>query len=86
MVSSSGQILQWTGSAWTAYPGSAIDIGVGANGSVWVVGTNVVPGGYGIYQWTGSRWAAVSGGAVAIAVGPDGSPWVISSTKQIYAG
>jgi hypothetical protein len=65
-------------------PGFATDIGVGANGSVFVVGTDAVPGGYGIYHWTGSGWAGVAGGAVSIAVGPDGSPWIVNSADRIY--
>ena len=39
--------------------GSATDISVGANGSVWAVGTNPVGGGFGIYHWTGSGWTSV---------------------------
>jgi hypothetical protein len=65
-------------------PGAATDVAAGANGSVWVVGTNPVPGGYGIYRWTGRGWAGVAGGAVTIAVGPDGSPWVINSADHLY--
>jgi hypothetical protein len=37
-------------------PGYAQDIGIGANGAVWVTGTNPVAGGYGIYQWNGRTW------------------------------
>ena len=66
--------------------GAATDIAVGANNSVWVIGTNPVGGGYGIYQRSGSGWAAVTGGAVTIAVAPNGSPWIINSSHQIYAG
>ena len=65
-------------------PGSATDIAVGANGSVWVVGTNPVAGGYGIYHWNGNGWAAVAGGAVTIAVDPAGNPWVTNSAHHIY--
>jgi Tectonin domain len=65
-------------------PGKAVDIGGGADGSVWVVGINPVLGGNGIYRWTGSSWAGFEGGAVRIAVGPDGSPWVANSAKQIF--
>src|SRR5262249_4241297 len=43
-------------------PGAATDIGGGANGSVWVVGPNGVPGGHDIYQWTGRAWTRVLGG------------------------
>src|SRR5438105_2781316 len=34
-------------------PGMATDIGVGADGSVWVIGDNKVAGGFGIYRWNG---------------------------------
>jgi hypothetical protein len=59
---------------------------VGADGSLWVIGTNPVPGGYGLYRWTGTAWAGIPGGAVDITVGPVGRPWVINSSHQIYAG
>jgi beta-N-acetylhexosaminidase len=71
-------------SPWKMAQGSATDIATGADGSVWVIGTNPVAGGYGIYHWTGTGWAEVPGGAVAIAVGPDGSPWVVNSVHRIY--
>jgi hypothetical protein len=43
------------GSPWPFIlrPDFVTDIGVGANGSVFVVGTNPVVGGYGIYRWNG---------------------------------
>jgi hypothetical protein len=71
-------------SPWKLASGSATDIAAGADGSVWVIGTNPVPGGYGIYRWTSTGWAGVSGGAVSIGVGPDGSPWVVNSAHRIY--
>jgi hypothetical protein len=55
-------------------PGSATDIAVGANGAVWVVGTNPTIGGYGIYRWNGDGWTRLPGGAVAIAVDATGNP------------
>jgi hypothetical protein len=64
--------------------GAGTDIGAGANGSVWVVGTNPVVGGYGIYRWTGGGWASVGGGATKIAVDPHGNPWVLNSSHRIY--
>jgi hypothetical protein len=71
-------------SNWSLRPGLATAIGVGANGSVWVVGTNRVGGGFGIWLWTGGGWAEVPGGAVAIAVDPGGKPWVVNSVHSIY--
>jgi hypothetical protein len=73
-----------TPSIFSPRPGAARNIAAGANGAVWVVGTNPVGGGFGIYEWTGSGWAPVAGGAVGIAVGPDGSAWVVNSNHRIY--
>jgi hypothetical protein len=86
VTNSDDHIYRWTGSTWSLYPGLATDIAVGANSSVWVVGTNPVPGGYGIHRWTGRAWEAVPGGAVSITIGTDGEPWVTNSAKQIWAG
>jgi len=69
---------------WHALPGAAHAIGIGADGSVWVIGSNPVMGGYGIFHWTGSRWDAIDGGAVAIAVGPSGRPWVVAEDGSIW--
>jgi hypothetical protein len=57
---------------------------VGANGSVWVIGTDAVGGGFGLWHWTGRGWASTPGGAVAIAVDPHGNPWVVNNRHTIY--
>ncbi len=69
---------------FTHRPGAATDVGVGADGVVWAIGTNAVPGGYGIYRWNGSSWVDQPGGATAIAVDPQGDPWVANSAHRIY--
>ncbi|WP_437293998.1 tectonin domain-containing protein [Sorangium sp. So ce426] len=69
---------------WTQLDGSAFDVGVGAGGSVWVIGINSVPGGYGIYHRTGASWTSIDGGAVRIAVDPSGEPWVVNSGDFIF--
>jgi hypothetical protein len=68
----------------TLRPGSATDVGVGANGSVWTVGTNPVSGGFDLSRWTGTTWTPVPGGAVAIAVDPAGKPWAVNSLHRLY--
>ncbi len=68
----------------TRMPGSANDIGIGANGHVWVVGTNPVPGGYGIHRWSGNGWSSIPGGAVRVAVDPQGVPWVVNDGGTIF--
>jgi len=76
---------------WTTQSGSATDIAVGANGDVWMIGTDRSGNDYGIYKAvfaSGTRnvssWQKVDGGAVRIAVGPDGSPWVVNSSGNVY--
>jgi len=61
------------------------DIGVGPSGAVWVIGTDSVPGGYGIYQSNGAGWTRIEGGAEQISVDPSGKPWVVNSAFKIFA-
>lgn len=69
---------------WQRLPGDASDIGVGADGSVWAIGTDERSGGYGIYKWLGSRWQRVDGGALRIDVDPEGTPWIVNNSHSIY--
>jgi hypothetical protein len=66
VVNDRDDIYRWDGARWIRLPGKAKDIGVGADGSVWIIGTNRVGGGFGIWAWTGTAWQAVPGGAVAV--------------------
>ncbi len=70
--------------AFRLLPGGASDIAVGADGSVWAVGTNPTGVGFGIWHWTGSTWVELHGSAVAIGVDPKGNPWVTNALGQIY--
>jgi hypothetical protein len=75
---------------WKQLPGQARDVGVGANGTAWIIGTSPVGSSgsgvdFGIYRWNGiNNWEGVSGGAVRIAVGPDGMPWIVNAAGQIF--
>lgn len=69
---------------WQRLNGSAYDIGVGANGDVWVIGTDFEPGGFGIYNIGGTSGFSVNGGAIRIDVDPDGNPWIINDEDNIY--
>ena len=86
VVNDAQQIFRWDGFAWQSIPGSARDVGVGADGSTWIIGTNPVPGGYGIYRWNGLDWEAIDGGGggIGIAVASDGNPWVVNDAQQIF--
>lgn len=68
---------------WTQLQGQAVDAGAGGN-ALWVIGTNQVPGGYGLHRWDGKAFVPASGGAVRIDVGPDGKPWVVNNAGQIF--
>lgn len=70
--------------AWTMTDGAARDVGVGADGSVWVIGTNPVPGGYTIWRRVNNAWVNVPGGAERIAVNPQGNAWVVNNTQTIF--
>jgi hypothetical protein len=85
VTNNSGQIYHWNGSTWVHVPGCGEDIGVGFFGSVWVVGCNPVPGGYGVYRWNGTGWTPEPGGAVSIGVDTGGGAWVTNSVGQIYS-
>ncbi len=84
IVNSLHQIFRSNGTGFMLLPGSANDIGVGAHGSAWIVGTNPMPGGFGLWHFTGSTWSPIAGGAVRIAVNPSGNPWIVSSLNQIF--
>ncbi|MES2108265.1 MAG: tectonin domain-containing protein [Bacteroidota bacterium] len=63
------------------------DVAVGANGSIYVIGTDLVSptGGYGIYKVAGNKLNKLPLCAgVRIAVGPDGKPWVVNKSNLIY--
>jgi peptidoglycan hydrolase-like protein with peptidoglycan-binding domain len=66
----------------------AYDIGVGANGSVWIISRTLASGqDYKILKFDGSgHWNEPSdlGGAVRISVGNDGVPWVVNAGGAIY--
>jgi streptogramin lyase len=84
IVNSGHKIFRRSGSKWVAVSGAATGISVGANGSVWAVGTANVSGGHPVIRWTGTTWVTVAGaGAVAIAVDPHGNPWIVNSGHKI---
>jgi len=67
------------GNKWKHIPGTALDIGAGANGSVWHIDVNQH-----IYNWTGRNWRKVNGAAKRIDVGPQGHAWVINRSNIIF--
>ncbi|HEU0141057.1 MAG TPA: hypothetical protein VFQ79_15145 [Bryobacteraceae bacterium] len=64
--------------------GQANDVAVGADGSVWIISTLEVLGGFRVSRWNGSAWMHTNGGAVRIAVDREGSPWVVNDAGKIF--
>ncbi len=80
----SSRLAVTTAPQWQRMPGDASDIGIGANGSIWLLGKDPRPGGFGIYYWDGGNWQRVDGAAVRIDVGPDGVPWTVNDKHQLH--
>ena len=83
-INNLSNIYKWKNNAWHRMPGRATDIGIGANGDVWVIGTDVINSNHGIYKWNGTQWVKYPGAAVRIDVGPNGAPWVVNAAGDIY--
>ncbi|MGH6611085.1 MAG: tectonin domain-containing protein [Burkholderiaceae bacterium] len=83
VINSAGRILRLDAGGWQALPGLARDIGIGANGAVWVIGVTQAPGGFTIHRWNGRDWDLVPGGAVRIDADPQGNPWVVNDQGDV---
>lgn len=70
--------------SWEKLSGLGIDIAIGANSSVFILGVNPEPGGNGVYRWNGSSWTKYGGAGLSIAVAPSGLPWITNSDNYIY--
>jgi hypothetical protein len=84
-VNDAGSIFQRVTGQWQQLPGGAHDVGVGAEGTVWVIGTDATPGGYGIYVYAqNGQWDRIDGGATQVAVTGKGVPWVVNAAGSIF--
>ncbi|PHS79089.1 MAG: hypothetical protein COB59_03760 [Rhodospirillaceae bacterium] len=65
---------------------TATDIGVGQDGTVWVIGTDKANGGFGIYRQNknGKSWAKIPGSATRIDVDDKGNAWIVNSISRIF--
>src|SRR6266851_3154562 len=70
---------------WQQLPGQqATDIGVGADGAVWITGNDSVTGGFGVWEFTGGSWLRVAGSGLRISVNAAGQPVVANSSDKIF--
>jgi hypothetical protein len=70
----------------TVTPGKFTDVGVGADGSVFLVGADQLPGtlGYRVYKYVNNELHKLPDcAAIRIAVSPQGVPWVINYQNQV---
>jgi len=70
--------------AWSKLSGKANDIGVGADGSAWVVSTKKARGGFQIYKLANNKWQNMKGSGLRITVGPKGNAWIATKDHSIY--
>lgn len=88
VVNKSHLIFRYHGTlVWEQLPGTANDIGIGADGSVYIIGTQDVSptGGYNILKWNGSGWDMMPDCAgIRIAVDPNGTPWVVNKSSIVF--
>ncbi|MBT6147591.1 MAG: hypothetical protein HN712_00825 [Gemmatimonadetes bacterium] len=71
---------EWAGIAGNA--GNAVDVGAGADGSVWVIDDHSNQ----IYRYTGSTWEGMGGQANRIDSGPDGDAYVVVVDGGVWYG
>ena len=70
------------GTAWLPAEGVGVDVGIGDDGTVWVVAPQ-----YGAARWTGAGWTAPDTdqpALVRVDVGPDGQPWAVDVTGRLW--
>lgn len=88
VVNNGGQVWRRDGSRWVSMSaaGAANDIGIGANGQVWIVTRTSTAGGFRL-QYLDNRdrgnWTFSDGGGTRISVSPDGQPWLTNNIGQI---
>jgi hypothetical protein len=79
------EIFRFTGRDFQMLSGRALDIAVGAKGTVFCVGMPGQDGNADLFEWDGSRkWNKISGRGLKIAVDQNDWPWVTTASNEIY--
>lgn len=83
VVNSGGNIYNYKNNKWNRKSGKAKDIGVGSEGTVWVIGTNKEGGGYGIFKYNPftNKYTKIPGSGLRIDVDKNGLAWVTNNKK-----
>ena len=67
---------------WEHVEGAAVDVGVGANGAVWVTDAHSNQ----IYRHTGSTWEGMGGNAIRIDSGPENDAYAVAADGNVWYG
>jgi hypothetical protein len=82
VVNKHNQIFRYDGKRFRkTATGKAVDVSIGANGAVMIVGTDRKP-----YFWDGSVWKQLRGNHLAnITVDKNGAPWATTTANVVFA-
>jgi len=83
-VEEGGDIVEFDGVSWQTRPGGALDVGIGSDGAVFVIGTSQRA-----FKWSGSDWTLVPGSEDnrrRVSVGPAGQLGVLDDDDRIFVG
>lgn len=84
IVDGLGNVQRFTGTVWAPVYSGAIDVGVGADGTAWIIAGAAETGGYGVYRGSASTpFTKVTGGAVKVDVDQNGNAWIVNSSGQV---
>jgi WD40 repeat protein len=82
-INRESKVFRWKNNDWQELAGAATDIAVGADGTVFIIGSESK--GHRIYKWDDGAWSDFPGSNYKrVAVGPDGNPFVVSQDHKIY--
>lgn len=88
IVDGRGALLRY-GAGWTQVGTRASDIGVGANGTLWMIGNVAEGANFGIHRGVvdpkgGVSWTKMAGSAVRVDVDALGNAWVVNAGGAVY--
>ena len=80
-VNDEQKIYKHNGSSFELRSGSARDISIGGDGSIWIIGNGSSSGGYTIHECVSNEWFRTTGSGVRISAG-DGTPWITNKRQS----
>lgn len=84
-INNQSQIMRFSDHGWQKIAGSATDIAIGDDGSVYSIGTDDCGSGFGIYRFIKPYgWEKIPGCGEKIDVSPEGIPWVVNRQGRIF--